>query len=150
MGIDYQPKVIFGLKIPRDKVIDKSKTLSNDCICNPKIDHLINPSAKFCSQCGRCINRPTIKRISKFEGFDDVENDEKTLNIEGWPVTFDTDACNFYIGFYVQNGPYGHSGDEKYDFPDMTKMEQFKSDMKKIGLWNEEMFGVWIVLYLSY
>ncbi|MCK4454635.1 hypothetical protein KAU51_04835 [Candidatus Parcubacteria bacterium] len=149
MGRDYQPKVIFGLKIPRGKVIDESKVLSNDCVCDPKMDHLINPGTKFCSQCGRCINRLIKKYTPKFEGFDDVENDEENLNIEGWPVAFDTDAYNFYVGFYVQNGPYGHSGDKKYDFPDMSKMEQFKSDMKRIGLWDEEMFGVWLVLYLS-
>lgn len=149
MSRDYRPKIIFGLKLHESKIIDTLDIFINNCQCNPKINPDLHPNAKYCSQCGRLIRMKTKKEIPKFEGFDDVFNNE-SLNIEGWPVAFDTDAHNFYIGFYVKNGPYGHSGDEKFEFPDMSKMEQFKSDMKRIGFWDEENFGAWLVLYLSY
>ena len=84
------------------------------------------------------------------KGFEPFEYDDDNLNIRGWPVAIGTDAHNFYVGFYVQEGPYGENGDKKCDFPDMSKMEKFKSDMKEVGLWSDEMFGAWLVLYLSY
>jgi hypothetical protein len=149
MSGDYQPKMIFGLKIHKSKVIDTSDIFVNYCKCDPKIDPSLHPNVKYCPHCGSPIRSLSPKEIPKFEGFDDVFNNE-LLNIEVWPVTFDTDAHNFYIGFYVQKGHYGHSGDSKHDLPDMSKMEQFKTDMKRIGFWDEEMFGAWLVLYLSY
>lgn len=149
MGRDYQVKIIFGLKLHKNKVIDTLDIFTNNCKCNPKTNPDLWSNAVYCPYCGQSIRRKGKKSIPKFEGFDDVFDNEG-LNIEGWPVAFDTDAHNFYVGFYVQNGPYGHSGDEKFEFPDMSKMEQFKIDMKRIGFWNEEMFGVWLVLYLSY
>lgn len=150
MGRDYQSKVIFGLKLHKSKVIDTLDIFVNNCTCNPKINPDLYPTTfKRCPYCGNSIHRKTTREVPKFEGFDEIFGNE-SLNIEGWSVAFDTDAHNFYVGFYVQNGPYGHSGDEKFEFPDMSKIEQFKVDMKRIGFWDEENFGVWLVLYLSY
>lgn len=148
MSSDYQPKVIFGIKLSRKQIIETIHIPVNDCICEPKTDpDLLQPS-NYCQKCGEALRRLTKKAVPKFDGFEDPENEEN-LSIEGWPVAVDTDATNFYVGFYVKEGIYGHCGEVKCDLPDMSKMEQFKADMKKIGLWDEEMFGAWIVLYLS-
>lgn len=148
MSSDYQPKVIFGLKLSEDKIITTSTITNNDCKCNPKINPSLYLDAKYCPYCGNSLHRLSKKYTAKFKDFDDPLNND-SLNIEGWPVTVGTDAEDFYVGFYVQEGVYGHTGDLKCDLPDMSKMEQFKVDMKKVDLWDEKMFGAWIVLYLS-
>ena len=148
MGRDYQPKIIFGIKLSSKQIMETIYTSVNDCICKPKSDPNLLQSSNYCQKCGKALHRSTKKVVPKFDGFEDPENGED-LNIGGWPVAIDTEATNFYVGFYVKEGIYGDYGEVKCDLPDMSKMEQFKSDMKKIGLWDEEMFGAWIVLYLS-
>ncbi len=151
MSRDYQPKIIFGLKLPRSELYDQITDHLNKCICKPKKlagSGLVAPTAKFCPDCGKVLAWAVQRSVGKFEGFEYEYGDK--LEIEGWPVTCGTDAKTFYIGYYVHKGVYGHSGDEQIPFPNMTKEKQFIEDMKRIGLWDEKSFGVWLVLYVSY
>lgn len=151
MSRDYQPKIIFGLKLLKSKLYDQITNHLNKCICEPKKllgEWRVAATAKFCYDCGKVLARPVQKSVAKFKGFEYEFSDK--LEIEGWPVTCGTDAKIFYIGYYVHRGVYGHSGDEQIPFPNMTKEKQFIEDMKRVGLWDEKSFGVWLVLYVSY
>lgn len=144
MSTDYQPKIIFGIKFSEKQIMETIMMPINDCMCKKQ-----NKSEdKYCSHCGKQLHRLIKKNVPKFSGFEDPENTDN-LSIGDWPVAVDTGARNFYVGFYVKEGVYGDYGDTKCDFPDMSKMEKFKTDMKKLDLWDEGMFGVWVVLYMS-
>ena len=144
MGDDYQPIVVFGLKLDKSQIMETVKTTVNECICDqPKV----YPNAKFCPKCGKNVSRTIIENIPKFEGFEDPENND--LEIVGWPAIIEVESCNFYVGFYVKKGVYGNYGEIKHDFPDMLNMDPFITDMKDLGLWNEEMFGAWVILDFS-
>lgn len=143
MGDDYQPIVVFGLKLSKSQIMETITVPVNGCVCVKQ-----NKSEnKYCSHCGRPLHRLVKKNVPRFEGFEDPENND--LAICGWPAIMEIESRNFYVGFYVKKGVYGHYGEIKHDFPDMLNMDQFKTDMKDLGLWNEEMFGAWVILDLS-
>lgn len=143
MGTDYQPIVVFGLKLSKSQIMKTIMIPVNNCVCKKQ-----NKSKdKYCSSCGRELHRLIKKNVPKFSGFEDPENND--LTISDWPAVVEVESGNFYVGFYVKKGIYGHYGEVKHDFPDMLNMDQFKADMKELGLWNKEMFGAWIILDLS-
>lgn len=147
MGEDHQPIVVFGLKLDKSQILETVKITINECGCKPQKDPTLYPSATYCQTCGELLRRQVRKTTPKFEGFDDPENND--LKIGGWPAVVEIESCNFYVGFYVKKGVYGAYGETKHEFPDMLLMSQFKTDMKKIGLWNKNMFGAWLILDFS-
>ena len=155
MGRDYQPKIIFGLRIPHDVVFEKFTEPRNDCKCTPKKEPgmgLVPPTAKYCPDCGQHLRWPIEKyrHVSEaFKGFSSYDEEKGT--IAGWPTDYETDGHNFFVGFYVQRGYYGLSpASEKVDFPDMSLEQRFIDDMHRIGLWDKGEYGAWLILYLSY
>ena len=147
MGEDHQPIVVFGLKLSKSQIMETVKITINECKCKPQKDPTLYPSANYCQTCGELLHRQIKKTVPKFEGFEDPENND--LEIVGWPAIIEVESYNFYVGFYVKKGVYGSYGEIKHDLPDMLNMDQFKADMKEIGLWNEEMFGAWVILDFS-
>lgn len=143
MGDDYQPIVVFGLKLDKSQIMETVKITINECKCKKQ-----NKSkGKYCPHCGKQLHRLVRKTVPKFEGFEDPENND--LDIVGWPAVVEIESRNFYVGFYVKKGIYGHYGEVKHDLPDMLNMDPFITDMKDLGLWNEEMFGAWVILDFS-
>ena len=146
MGTDYQPTIVFGLKIPEDKIVHTIEHTINRCKCLPQTD-----TGKYCPKCGRHISLKETKRESKFDGFESPFKNEP-LFINGWPVTFFGEYhIDFYVGFYTFKGYYcNHAADKKGPLPDMSKEERFITDMMDAGVWDEDNYGAWLVLDISY
>jgi len=154
MGRDYQPKIIFGLKIPHSEIYEKYEDPKNNCKCTPQRAQgmgLIPLTAKYCPDCGSSLAYPVKKErciLDLFGEYDQYAWEVQT--IAGYKVDYDIDGHNIYIGFYSERGEYGHYGTRKIDFPDMSQEQKFINDMHELGLWDKGEYGAWLVLYLSY
>ena len=150
MGSDYQPKIIIGLRLTHDKLYETRPHYYNHCKCKPQIDPANFPNARYCSICGSPIRRPGTKTYPIFPEVGGGAFYDHKVKIKGWPVEQATDGEEYYIGYYSECGPYGHSGARKASLPDMSRHDAFVKDMKELGFWDPEEFGAWIVLYHSY
>jgi hypothetical protein len=155
MGRDYQPKIIFGLKIPRAMVFEEFTEPRNDCKCTPKRKPgigLVPLAAKYCPDCGQnmCWSVRKYRHADEaFKGFAYYDDEKGT--VAGWPTDYDTDGHHFFVGYYIERGYYGLSpATEKINMPNMSLEKQFIDDMKRVGLWDKGEYGAWLVLYLSY
>ena len=144
MGADWYAATVIGIKVSKNKVMREEIYFLNNCKCKPKVDSETYPEAKFCPACGKYIKCECSRDITMFDEFDPWE---KNPNIAGWPVYAGTDGRSFYIGILVIETD---GGDKRSPLPDLSKLDKFKEDMKKIGLWDEKEFGLWTVLYCSY
>ena len=144
MGANWYAATVVGVRVPKNKVMREEIYFLNNCKCKPKVDPETYPEAEFCSACGRMIRRECIRDVAMFDGFDPWD---RRPSIDGWPVYTGNDATLFYIGIFVAEVV---ECEKKSPLPDLSKLCQFIEDMKKIGLWDEEEFGLWTILNYSY
>ena len=133
---------------PRGKIIEQKNELVNLCSCVPQIDSNDYPEATYCPDCGRPIGR-LVKVDKPLFGISKYYQNDKKSKICGWPVMCGTDASNFYICIFTS----GFVGDDKKsDIPTISGgiIAKFIANMKSVGLWDEEQFGLWTVTYCSY
>jgi len=147
MGVDWYSMTCVGLKVPRDKIIGQKEETVNLCGCNPQTNPDDYPKGKYCPVCGRLIRRQVKIDKPLFDVPEDYYNEE--TKIKGWEVSYDTDARNFYICIFTT----GHVEYEKISpIPDVSEgtLAKFNADMREIGLWDADQFGLWTVTYCSY
>lgn len=147
MGADYYSMTVIGLKVPKDNIMNEIELLINRCSCNPQTPNS-NTSIKYCQHCGNLLNKSIKVEKPLFDEFnEDYLNEENTIC--SWPITYDTDAHNFYVCIYNS----GHVEREKRsNIPCLSEriISKFKTDMKSVNLWDEEQFGLWTITYCSY
>lgn len=147
MGMDYYSATCIGLKVPRNKIIAEKTEYRNLCGCNPQMNPKDYPGAKYCPICGRLVKRQVKVNEFLFNIPEDYYNEE--IRIKGWEVSYDTDACNFYICIFTS----GHVEYEKMSPIPLIAEEtlaKFNADMREIGLWDAAQFGLWTITYCSY
>jgi len=147
MGADWYSMTCIGLKVPREKIIIEEEELKNFCSCVPQTNPDDYPNGKYCPTCGKFIKRRVKIDKLLFDVPEDYYNEE--TKIKGWEVSHDTDARNFYICIFTT----GHVRYEKMSpIPDVSEgtLAKFNADMRSIGLWDADQFGLWTVTYCSY
>jgi hypothetical protein len=110
-------------------------------------DHQIeDQEVKFCATSGR----PLWKTVEEpVEGFDP---DEET--IAGYRIIYSTDRYHAVACIICADDTYSNGGNE-VDFVQLPKnlaieKKKMKVALEPFGVWDEEKFGLWAVLYCSY
>lgn len=149
MGADWHSMTCIGLKVPKEKIIAEVEEYRNLCHCNPQINPNIYPDAKFCPRCGRHIRKPTKIEKTLYGSFADGYSNDGEAKIVGWPVMHDTDACNFYVCIFTSGLV---DRDKMSPMPDISEktLARFNADMREVGLWDKDQFGLWTIVYCSY
>ena len=151
--MNYSAHTVLGLKIPKDKLYEEVGVVTNMCKCIPQSD--FDPiKEKFCSSCGgefaRIVNTREWFNSELEKVFDDPDID----NIMGWPVLREW-VCSEWLFIGVIITSCGVHDDQKMApvlpvyYPGLDQYGKFVEDMKKIGVWDEELFGLWTVLNYS-
>jgi hypothetical protein len=147
MGADYYSATCIGLKVPKKRIVAEVEEYRNLCGCNPQTKPEDYLGAKYCPVCGRMLRRAVKIHKPLFGMPNDYYNNE--ARIKGWEVTYDTDAHNFYICIFTT----GHVEHEKMSPIPLIAEEtlaKFNADMREIGLWDADQFGLWTVTYCDY
>lgn len=149
MGADYYSMTCIGLKVPKEKIIVEVEEYRNLCYCNPQADPDDYPDAKYCPHCGRPIRRPTKTDKALYGSFANGYSNDGETEIMGWPVMYDTDAYNFYICIFT-SGLVDRN--KMLPMPDVSEeiLAEFNADMRSVGLWDKDQFGLWTITYCSY
>lgn len=146
MGADYYATTVIGIRVGRSEIFKKRKTVINCCRCKQKTDPRTAPNTSFCPFCGKPLQLEVEK---EFCIISDVDDERYIENVRGWPVRYDTDQENIFIGVYV-NGPI--DGWKIGPLPDLSEdlLDKFTQDMRELGLWRQDRFGLWTILVCSY
>lgn len=169
MGSDFYPKAIIGVRIPIEKVIkyergQKLKPLDRlgsqhmgmhktlpKC---PEFDLL--PGMKNCPYCGCALYEYYENTICLIPGLHLNLDNCGVQSYNTWSMAISTQGHYLFIGFYVLEG--SQEDDCAYiglkheiDIKDIEyKKAQLSADLEKVGLWDENEFGLWLFMYNSY
>jgi hypothetical protein len=146
MGVDYYAITVIGIRVARSEIFRTVKKIENCCKCDKKIDPPPNSDIKYCPICGRPIKLEVEEEFCILPGLAEQGYIEE---VRGWPVKCDTDCENFFIGPYAM-GPI--DGWKKGPLPDLSEetLDRFRQDMRELGLWRQDRFGLWTILQCSY
>ncbi len=143
--MNYSAHTIIGIKIPKEKLYKEVAATTNMCICKPQTA----AKDKFCSVCGKELKYPSKKDVWFNKEISDAFHNENANNedtIRGYSILRDWCHCNYlFISFIVGSDhtgkhnfiPWGETDDDE---------EKFIEDMKELGVWDEELYGIWTVL----
>lgn len=133
MSVDYNAYAVLGVMIPKEKLFRISTV--------PHEEHPIPEGAEFCPKCG--------KRVSVTEKTPIYEEGSRQNNwtdlLGSFPIVWGTDQEEAYVGEWTRNGrkPIVPSSFE-------TIKAKLREVLEPLGLWDEETFGLYAVLYCSY
>jgi len=141
MSTTYTAYTVVGIRIAEED-LEIKKELIKTRGCSHDIP---DPDTKFCSECGKPI------WIEKQKSHELIEPGDELFGV--FNIAWDTDYDHAFIGELRKVGPYDDDSNKKFNgFP--SNFEDLKKELKKAldkhGLWNEDNFGVWTVLYCSY
>ncbi len=140
MGVDYYSHALIGLKI--EKSVLYPKVLKRSCDC-------VTQEGNFCQKCGK-------KWLVEAEDIHPEFDEEK---LAGYEVVFSTDQEECFVACHNISTDSSR-GKPKPQLAQMLlsangelldgKSLVFKQEMQRLGLWDENRFGLWSVLYCSY
>lgn len=169
MGADFYSRALIGVRVPMDKIIKVEKGTrlrsmksldAQHCGRHPNKpkcpDFDLLPGMRNCPYCGCSLYESYEDEIILIP---DLRLDTNNCGIQSykeWPILFTTEANYLFIGFYAIDG--SHRDDCAYigvkhtiDTEEIDiKKAQLKSDLEKVGLWDESEFGLWLSMYNSY
>lgn len=150
MGFDCTAITAIGVRVPNHKIIEKKEKLINLCVCKPKTYSENNEM--YCSGCGRYLKHKGVIHKPLFNWPEDNGSFNGTTKITrkicGWEVLYSSNERYFFICIFNS----GHVDYEKMtEIPHISEkvIEEFKNDMKSVGLWDEEQFGLWTMTFWS-
>jgi len=162
MSKDYYLGTVIGLRVESDQLFERKETFISLCKCDRKIDtdYADTLGYKFCPRCSRDLKSKSVELVPKIEGIifsKDPWNWEKN-HIRGWNIYADT-PCNrgsiyYYIGILIRESVMWWGlvarGDGFTKLNEvreaLEKIQSFRADMRKVGLWNRKKFGLWTVM----
>ena len=153
MGVDFTPYAIIGVKLTAEEMYKKehkSVYTNERCKCTPKTQS----KDTYCSECGAQLYRKDSVYTVYFP--DLSEEDLWEVAYDGWrdlDVIVDnymTEGENYFFGYKVGGADIHYGGEEFKEIPNISALkEKLKNELKPLGLWYEERFGLYCVVSVS-
>jgi hypothetical protein len=159
MGADYYAKAVIGILLPDVEDIPKLKKLVRKKAF--KHDFEDDGEHEFDSKTAKKLfldEKEEIETdIPAFVFDDDLDvEDKKQIVIKppkGMSYAIGTDDSILCLGATIETGDSNYGGDG-YEFMKILDVNDIKGRLKKLlephGLWDEEKFGLHVILYCSY
>jgi len=160
MGLDTYVHLVIGQRVSREqlfnKVIGEDFVPNSICDNHPTIEEAGAVSMHYCPDCGNNLYRKTINWESRFPEYIEKpwwDIDEPSFG--EFHILKGTDGDDYYIGFINydycnhRGGPYEVMKPSSW-LPGKLETTNLKGFLEKLGLHDEEKFGVWTVMVVSY
>lgn len=140
MSVDHTAHAIIGVRIDARRLYE-SKSVRG-------CEHERTDGATFCSVCGRPVWE--IGRLSIPDFFPDGRP-----RLAGWDIivgysNVEDSPTDAFVGVMAKAGWNGDSGIQKLTGRGISAIsEGLKASLEPLGLWDENWFGLWAVLYTS-
>jgi hypothetical protein len=161
MGADYYAKAIIGIELPDEDTIPRAiiKTRKR------AFDHDFGDDGEteFHPKDGRKLWLDEIEEVEAnypayiFDvGEYEVEECDEGQTLihfpDGTDYAYGTDGEAQYVGFVLETGSSNGGQDEVFSkLPDIEHLKEvLKSILEPIGFWDDDNFGLHVVLYCSY
>lgn len=136
MGMDFYATAAIGCKVPVEKA--KRITHVRGCGCDLE-EHIL--AFKYCPKCSSAIWINYVEWVLPH----DLDN--------GLSVERSTDTEELIVAALVAKTD-SHRGSQTCAFANIEDIEMYRSKVKSflepLGLWDESLFGLWAIPYISY
>jgi len=132
MGADYYAYAVIGCEVPVNKLYKEYQ--------KPHADHAVPDGAKFCPTCGK-----PASITARYPIFNE-DND----SIDNFHIYWGTDNKYAVIGTGVTMSSRGLGFMHFDEIPAINLRLQLRDTLFPFGLWDEEKYGLYAVLYCSY
>lgn len=164
MGADYYAKTVIGVRLPRNEELPRAKILTR----KKAFDHDFDDDGKveFHPKNGKKLWLDEKERVDadypayifdlEFLGADSYRYKLKGQTVIEFPedleITYDTNHNNDYLGKIIETE--SSNGGQNVVFEQVPDIDSIKKIIKEclelFGLWDEERFGIYTILYCSY
>lgn len=138
MGVDYYANAAIGMKI------DPAR-LRNNPTKVKAFEHNYSEEFDFDHKSG--------KKLWTMERAPIPEFDEDKVTLAGYPLVYTTDNRDCVVAVASSGTGSSRRGNDDMgmgSLPSQADIEAFTNKMKSLGIWNQQDFGLWSVLYCSY
>lgn len=148
MTIQYLSYTIIGCKIPRERLFRQkpspNKNIRNNC-CVSK--NWIN--IKFCPDCGT-----QLQILKEREPHPELDLKNKKFRSTNIDVVWDSEQKNFFFGTILKASDDFSNGLTSFlQIQNPGNIEIIKQNLQKAlepnGLWKEDVFGIYTMLYIG-
>lgn len=153
MGADYSAYAVIGCQVELDNIPVKKERVKAF-----KHDYPDDGEIKFDPKTGKALWK-TVEYpefafdYDKYDHPDDNGGKTKIVKLGTLKMYHGTDGEPTVLGVGTGENTYSNGG-EDCDFMPLPDMESIKKKVKEvlepIGMWNEETFGLYSILYCSY
>lgn len=152
MGVDYRAYAVIGCVVDLDKV-----TMKKERVRAFKHNYPDNGEIKFDPKTGRALweTKEYPEFVFEDDGgcTDDYSGKSKVIKLMGLKLYQGTDGEPTVLGVGTGDDTYSNGGDDK-EFLPIKDLESIKNKVKAvlepIGMWDEDTFGLYAILYCSY
>lgn len=139
MGADYKAKAVIGVRIANPAKLYTKRIVK-------AFEHNYPKDKNFCSATGKKLWVEVNVPIDAYN--------ERTEKLFEYNVIHGTDQEEVFVCIAAATDTYSNGGKDsfKVDLPANLEQrrEKLKADLSAIGLWHDNEFGLWAVLYCSY
>lgn len=169
MGADFYPTTLIGVRIPMDKIIKIEKGIRLKAYEDLPMSHKgdiegklacpefeITNTTKYCPHCGCNLYESYKNEVPLVPGLHLDTRNCGHQKYKEWVMAYDSNKNYLFIGFYAlegdQEGDCAYIGlKHKIDGIEIEiKKTLLETDLKKVGLWDEDNFGLWLFMFNSY
>ena len=159
MGVDYSAMLVIGIKLPEESELPRLKTFTRKKAF--KHDFEDNSEIEFDPKTGKKLFLDEKEEIDSDlpafvyddEGMtkEDLEDERQTIikGCKGFKIIPDysmTGETDFYMGYNLKTDEYSF----KKEVPNIENMRDIiKKYLDPLGLWNENKFGLHLILQVS-
>jgi len=161
MGADYYAKVIIGIMLPDEDEIKKAVIKSRKRAFDHDFDD--DGETEFHPKDGRKLWLDELEETEAdypayiFDvgeyGVEECEEGQALIRFpDGIDYAYGTDSATGYVGFVLETGSSNGGQDEVFSkLPNVEHLKEvLKSILEPIGFWDDDNFGLHVVLYCSY
>lgn len=162
MGVCYYAKAVFGIELPNESSIPRAiikkrkKAFDHEFIDDGFMNFHPKDGRKLWTgehvECKADYPSIIFDCSSEPDGGSLREGQQRISFPEGIVITCNTDRRSRFAGYVVRTLSSDSGGDEgfcKMFDPDPLK-ESLRGLLEPVGLWNEDKFGMYSILYCSY
>ena len=149
MSVTVACDTVVGVMFPKERLFGEK--------IEKTFDHNYPETMKFCPETGKKLWR-VDKHAPLFPGLECGDDRFAGLKLVYGPAVhervgdnWESDHKTFYVGKTFQTN--GYQDDKRVSFINEKVLTEAKAEVKAklepLGLWNEDNFGVWTVLYVG-
>ena len=147
MGVDYDSYIVIGLRMKKSDpnwFITKTKVVHDFCKCKDN-----DRSQPFCSKCGN--KNETKTRMLKVKKIKLTNNGlYKSISIGGNTYqVISHDGYHYFSAVVIKEVGNRGSRCESVSLPSDGEKEKMRSDFTKLGLWDDNEFGAYLIMKIS-